>query len=64
MINTDLEEAAELARVLRDLAQDGRDMIARMSDDIRRISDTQYGEFEVRAVEIVERLESLAKKAA
>jgi len=60
----ELEEAAELARVLRDLAQDGRAMVARMADDLRRISEMQYDEFEVRAANIVDRLEVLAKKAA
>jgi len=63
LTNEELEEAAELARVLRDLAQDGRAMVARMADDVRRISDTQYGEFENRVVDIVDRLEDLAKKA-
>jgi hypothetical protein len=63
LTNEELEEAAELARVLRDLAQDGRAMVARMADDIRRIGDIQYGEFEFRAVEIVDRLEALSKKA-
>jgi hypothetical protein len=64
MTALELEEAAELARVLRDLAQDGRGMVARMADDLRRISDLQYSEFELRAANIVDRLETLAKKAA
>jgi hypothetical protein len=64
MTAVELEEAAELARVLRDLAQDGRGMVARLADDLRRISEMQYDEFEVRAANIVDRLEVLAKKAA